>query len=187
MPPPLHRPRRRLAARPHRRSLAWRLTSSRPLMINVLVSSAFLLIGAYAATDQSQSSGSPSSCRSLPPWCSAAGRSGLIWRGRKDPDLRTPGLLLERLRAPLRHRHASRLTSLDRAFSSAARGGRGRAASGHGAALRAAARLHRDLPRRDAEVLGASLPRGLRRPGRDQCFVLPGGPARAGAGAARHG
>lgn len=72
---------------------AWRLTSSQRLLINVVLSSAFLLIGAYAATRHER----PEFTFILPFFATMVlgGRAvGLMWRSRKEEALLAPGLLL---------------------------------------------------------------------------------------------
>ena len=77
---------------------AWQLTSSRPLLINVILSSVFLLVGAYTHFHQQ----SPQLATILPFFGAMllGGRAiGLIWRSRKETDLRWPGLLVAGLTA----------------------------------------------------------------------------------------
>ena len=73
--------------------LAWRLTTSRPLLINVLLSTAFTLIRAYAATNRQR----PEFAYILPFFSAmlCGGKAlGYLWRSRKESELLTPGSLL---------------------------------------------------------------------------------------------
>lgn len=72
---------------------AWRLTSSRPLLINILLSSAFLLCGAYASTNNQR----PEFAYILPFFAAmlCGGRAiALLWRSRQETELLNPGLLM---------------------------------------------------------------------------------------------
>lgn len=72
---------------------AWRLVSSRALMINVFICSIFLLLGAYAATGNER----PEFAWILPFFATMllTGRAyGFLWRSRKEPELRAPGSFL---------------------------------------------------------------------------------------------
>src|SRR2546430_12030791 len=72
---------------------AWRLTSSRPVMLNILLSSAFVFIGEYASTNNQR----PEFAFMLPFFaamlCGGYG-IGMVWRSRKEPQLRLPGQIL---------------------------------------------------------------------------------------------
>ncbi len=70
---------------------AWRLTSSRPLIINILLSSAFLLISAYAMTDKSKHDFGFMLAFFATMLC--GGRAvAYLWRSRKETELWLPGL-----------------------------------------------------------------------------------------------
>ena len=72
---------------------AWRATSSKPTMLNLLVSSAFLLIAAYYVAHNR-----PSDMNWIPSFLATmlcAGRAlGFLMRSRKEPELIRPAILV---------------------------------------------------------------------------------------------
>ncbi len=71
----------------------WRLTSSKPTLINILMASAFLLLSAYSATDTRQKDFGWALAFFAAMLCT--GRAGaFLWRCKKEPELTVPAYVM---------------------------------------------------------------------------------------------
>ncbi|MEO7931930.1 MAG: TMEM14 family protein [Chthoniobacterales bacterium] len=67
----------------------WRLTTSKPTLLNILISSAFLLLSSYSMTDVHQKDFGFALAFFAAMLCT--GRAGaFLWRSKKEPELTMP-------------------------------------------------------------------------------------------------